>query len=106
MIAHRQGSYTLRKVPAHKDLKWNEVADATAKSAARATPTDNLPVRGPDRPQRENLYRPLHEDTTIESKAQLRPIVREWLARRDNYARGSGSLHHFWTSIEGVDSIA
>jgi ribonuclease HI len=65
MIAHRQGPYRLRKVPAHKDMKWNEVADATAKSTARATPADNLPVRGPDRPRRENVYRPSHGDVTI-----------------------------------------
>jgi hypothetical protein len=63
-------------------MMWNEVADETAKTTAKAAPTDNLPTRGPDRPQRENLCRPSHQDMTIESKAQLIPIVREWLAEK------------------------
>jgi len=42
MIAHRQGPYKLRKVPAHKDMKWNEVADAFSHQFARTAGLSGL----------------------------------------------------------------
>jgi hypothetical protein len=59
-----------------------------------------------DRPQAQNHFRPTVAGVDLTGKKQLRPLVKEWLARTQDYARGEASLHHLWTTIDGVDPEA
>ena len=82
------------------------VVDKAAKKAARTPADQNLPPRGMDRPQAQNHFIPTVAGADLTGKKQLRPLVKEWLARTQDYARGEASLHHLWTTIDGVDPEA